>query len=38
MAANAVVMVVDDDEKLRSLVGTVLSRAGHEVITAADGE
>jgi DNA-binding NtrC family response regulator len=38
MAANAVVMVVDDDEKLRSLVGTVLSRAGHDVIAAADGE
>jgi two-component system response regulator AtoC len=38
MAANAVVMVVDDDEKLRSLLGTVLARAGHDVISAADGE
>jgi len=38
MAANAVVMVVDDDAQLRSLVGTVLARAGHEVVEAADGE
>ena len=38
MAANAVVMVVDDDEKLRSLLDAVLSRAGHDVICAADGE
>ena len=38
MAANAVVMVVDDDEKLRRLVGTVLSRAGHDIVAAADGE
>ena len=38
MAANAVVMVVDDDEKLRDLVSTVLSRAGHEIVAAADGE
>ena len=38
MAANALVMVVDDDEKLRELVGTVLSRAGHDVVDAADGE
>jgi len=38
MATSAVVMVVDDDEKLRSLVGAVLSRAGHDIIAAADGE
>ena len=38
MPANAVVMVVDDDAQLRSLVGTVLTRAGHEVVEAADGE
>ena len=38
MAANAVVMVVDDDAQLRSLVGTVLARAGHDVVEAADGE
>jgi two-component system, NtrC family, response regulator AtoC len=38
MAANAVVMVVDDDAQLRSLVGTVLMRAGHDVVEAADGE
>jgi hypothetical protein len=29
MAANAAVMVVDDDDGMRSLVGEVLSRAGH---------
>jgi len=38
MASNAVVMVVDDDAQLRSLVGTVLARAGHDVVEAADGE
>ena len=38
MAANALVMVVDDDEKLRNLLGTVLSRAGHDIIEAGDGE
>ena len=38
MGSNAVVMVVDDDAQLRSLVGTVLARAGHDVVEAADGE
>jgi two-component system response regulator AtoC len=38
MPANAVVMVVDDDAQLRSLVGTVLARAGHDVVEACDGE
>ena len=38
MTANAVVMVVDDDAQLRSLIGTVLRRAGHDIVEAADGE
>jgi two-component system response regulator AtoC len=38
MATNAVVMIVDDDAQLRSLVGTVLTHAGHDVVEAADGE
>jgi DNA-binding NtrC family response regulator len=31
-------MVVDDDAPLRSLVATVLTRAGHDVVEAGDGE
>jgi DNA-binding NtrC family response regulator len=31
-------MVVDDDAQLRSLIGTVLRRAGHDIVEAADGE
>jgi two-component system response regulator AtoC len=38
MATNAVVMIVDDDAQLRSLVGTVLMHDGHDVVEAADGE
>lgn len=38
MPANALVMVVDDDAKIRRLVKAVLSRAGYDVVEAADGE
>ena len=38
MPANALVMVVDDNAKIRRLVKAVLSRAGYDVVEAADGE
>jgi DNA-binding NtrC family response regulator len=38
MPANALVMVVDDDAKIRRLIKAVLSRAGYDVVEAADGE
>ena len=38
MATKALVMVVDDDRRIRELVRAVLSRQGHEIIEAADGE
>ena len=31
------VLVVDDDEDIRELVGLILTDAGHEVVTAANG-
>jgi CheY-like chemotaxis protein len=36
--AGAVVLVADDDPDILELVGRTLERAGHEVITARDGE
>ena len=33
----AVILVVDDDESLRSLVSTMLGSEGHEIVTAANG-
>jgi len=33
----ATILVIDDDEATRLLVGTVLGHAGHRVIEAADG-
>jgi len=38
MAANALVMVADDDQRIRELIHAILSRAGHDVVEAADGE
>ena len=38
MAANALVMVVDDDAKIRGLIRTILSREGCDVLEAADGK
>ncbi len=38
MAANAVVMVVDDEANIRALVNQVLTAEGHDVVEAADGE
>lgn len=35
---KALVMVVDDDKRIRDLIRTVLGRDGHDVIEAADGE
>ena len=32
------ILVVDDDPRLRELVAIALERAGHRVITAADGQ
>lgn len=32
------ILVVDDDPRLRDLVSLALERAGHRVITAADGQ
>jgi two-component system response regulator AtoC len=37
MAGNALVMVVDDDPRIRELIRTVLGRDGHDVVEAADG-
>ncbi len=33
----AVILVVDDEEMIRSLVSLVLSSAGHQLLTAANG-
>ena len=33
----AVILVVDDDESIRSLVSTLLKTAGHQIVTAANG-
>lgn len=33
----AVILVIDDDESVRSTIGTILTRAGHQVLQAADG-
>jgi DNA-binding NtrC family response regulator len=38
MAANALVMVVDDEKRVRDLIRTILGRDGHDVVEAADGE
>lgn len=35
---SARIVVIDDDAEVRELIGKVLVRAGHEVITAATGE
>ena len=32
------ILVVDDDSRIRSALGRMLTRAGHEVILAADGD
>jgi len=36
--ARPLVLVADDDDDIRALVGFRLERAGYEVVTAADGE
>lgn len=36
-ATPPLAVVVDDDERMRSLIGTLLRRAGYEVVQAADG-
>jgi len=38
MAANALVMVVDDDAQIRGLIHTLLSREGYDVMEAEDGK
>lgn len=38
MALPAKILVVDDDESNRSLLGILLQRAGYEVILVADGQ
>lgn len=38
MVENAVVLVVDDDEMNRELMGTVLQRAGYRVAEASSGK
>ena len=32
------ILVIDDEEMVRDLIATALERAGHEVVTAVDGE
>jgi len=32
------VLVVDDEEHIRNLISIILTNAGHEVVTATDGE
>ena len=36
--ASIVVLLADDELVVRSLAGSVLARAGHKVLDAADGE
>jgi len=33
----AVILVVDDDEEIRSLLSTLLKSAGHQILTATNG-
>jgi DNA-binding response OmpR family regulator len=37
MAARALVLVVDDDDHVRALLGMALRHAGYDVLTAPDG-
>ncbi|HLA34910.1 MAG TPA: diguanylate cyclase [Rhodocyclaceae bacterium] len=36
-ASRLRILVADDDDAMRTLIGTLLSRSGHEVFTAVDG-
>ena len=38
MSANALILVVDDDARIRTLVRTILAKDGHEVVEAADAD
>lgn len=37
-ASNARILIMDDEEQIRELLKTMLTRSGHEVVTAENGE